>query len=199
LLIVFKAANQFYRRSPPTPDGSLRFISQITEMDSQVRRSLQNLMTGMTRQSQPPYVCDFPGCIARSNGRASYSDPGGLKRHQLVHNPKATRWICGSCDKETVRKDHLLDHLRTVHNLPKDTLPLSCSICSCDLQDRKEGRRKVLFITQASLYKHLIQEHEERLSSIDESVDNFHASGLDMVESEFAVLMGDFANLLMYE
>jgi hypothetical protein len=193
LLIVFKAENRLHPYLPSAneawgplsaPSGELR--DRIPETELQVRRSLQTPVISVTGQSQAPasYVCSFPECEARSNGGASYSDLGGLKRHQLEHNPNAPRWICGSCGKkDTVRKDHLLGHLRNVHHLPKEALPLSCPICSYDLRGRKEGRREMLF-TQASLDKHLAEKHGEILCSPEMSVDNFHALGPDTEESE---------------
>jgi hypothetical protein len=157
---------------------------QLPEMKSQELQSQDNSITEATKSPQKKYFCKFSGC-----GNRSFSDSTGLNRHMLAHDPNAKHWICGECGRKTLRKDHMSDHLRKLHALPKKVPPLSCPTCSYSQDGRGPGRKGILFSKQASLAKHIADEHTEAQASQDgTSTSGFDFSALDPMKSKSPIV-----------
>lgn len=83
------------------------------------------------------YYCDVQGCV--SSGKP-FKRKYELKRHKRKqHDDDCDRYICGLCQKENIKKDKIIKHLRSIHGISKDTAIGECSLKPC------KTKRVVLF------------------------------------------------------
>jgi len=102
--------------------------------------------------------CEIPGC------NQAFTRKADLYRHQLIHSTKPARWGCGDCHNEGLektfhRKDHLLQHLRALHDLPKRGKPHAHESEPCRNQTRPVS---LLFSTEIGLSHYQVQGHPDR-------------------------------------
>jgi hypothetical protein len=103
------------------------------------------------------YFCDVPDCHRRK-----FSRQYDLKRHKIEqHSSDTRRYICGPCrqkkvEKPFVRKDKLMTHLRSVHNM-HGSVSRRCSEGPCGTEGTNY---EIHFATQPELDQHLIESHK---------------------------------------
>jgi uncharacterized Zn-finger protein len=112
--------------------------------------------------------CEIPGC------NQAFTRKADLHRHQLKHSTKPARWCCGDCcneglEKTFYRKDHLLQHLRALHDLPKRGKPQALESEPCRNQTRPVS---LLFSTEMGLSQYKDQGHPGRGGYVDGTSDD---------------------------
>jgi hypothetical protein len=148
----------------PAPSSSRTSLSTIatetleTPLGVTVNDSRDSTRMQHVREEgrKPSFFCDVPECKGKS-----FTRQHDLNRHKNEqHSPGCRRYICGLCRKPRakkpfVRKDKMLHHLRSAHNMQGDMV-WWCSTEHCSMEGVNQ---EVHFTSRSELDQHRAEAH----------------------------------------